>query len=108
MCNEHGSESPDKSTGNVQVCISWDGWEKQTVTLSTNRPIVCEALLIVRPGFLERFPTTAKESSDETESLQWQQQYLILPWTLKPKNLGYLIKEDQKLHVKAESTEHSP
>ena len=30
---------------------------------------MCEALPIVMPGFLERFPTTAKDTSDETEKL---------------------------------------
>ena len=31
--------------------------------------MMCEALPIVMPGFLERFPTTAKDTSDETEKL---------------------------------------
>lgn len=30
---------------------------------------MCEELPIVMPGFLERFPTTANNTSDETEKL---------------------------------------
>lgn len=53
---------------------------------------MCEALPIVMPGFLERFPTTAKDTSDETENLQRQQQILILLSTLRFNNLILLGK----------------